>query len=62
MESLVKGKIIFLYLRALRFGYALGLEKGLYNPNRVVFDTDSKVHIFFYLLPEIPARDLKAPE
>ena len=23
----------------LRFGYALGLEKGLYNPNRVVFDT-----------------------
>ena len=21
----------------------LGLEKGLYNPNRVVFDTDSKV-------------------
>jgi hypothetical protein len=24
---------------SLRFGYALGLEKGLYNPNRVVFDT-----------------------
>ena len=26
-----------------RFGYALGLEKGLYNPNRVVYDTNSKV-------------------
>ena len=28
----------------LRDGYALGLEKGLFNPNRVVFDTDSKTH------------------
>ena len=34
-----------------RFGNALGLGKRLYNPNRVVFDIDSKVHAKKYLLP-----------
>ena len=27
-----------------RFGYALGLEKGLHNPNSVIIATDSNVH------------------
>ena len=31
-----------------RFGYALGLEKGLYNPNRVVFETDSKLKKLYF--------------
>ena len=37
LEVLGKNK-----LDTLRFGYALGLEKKFFNPNRAVFATDSK--------------------
>ena len=29
---------------SLRFGYALALEKGLHNPNRVIFDTNLRAY------------------